>query len=65
MNVEYRFLQKAITNKNYISFTYENKLYKNIKALNLDDKSILHSDKNLFDFKKITKLQISKNKFQQ
>ena len=28
MNIEFRFLQKAIVDKNYISFTYENKNYK-------------------------------------
>lgn len=39
MNIEFRFLQKAIVDKNYISFTYENKNYKNIKALKLDEKT--------------------------
>jgi predicted DNA-binding transcriptional regulator YafY len=38
MNIELRFLQKAIADKNYISFSYENKSYKNIKPLKLDVK---------------------------
>ena len=63
MNIEFRFLQKAIADKNYISFTYEDKNYKNIKPLKLDDKNKLHCDKPFFDFEKIKKLQILKNKF--
>ena len=63
MNIEFRFLQKAIVDKNYISFTYENKNYKNIKALKLDEQNIIHCDKGLFQFEKIKKLQILKNKF--
>ena len=37
MNIEFRFLQKAIEDKNYVSFSYENKSYKNIKPLKLDE----------------------------
>ena len=53
MNIEFRFLQKAIADKNY----------KNIKPLKLDDKNKLHCDKTFFDFEKIKKLQILKDKF--
>ena len=63
MNIEFRFLQKAIADKNYISFTYEDKNYKNIKPLKLDEKNIIHCDKGLFEFERIKKLQILKNKF--
>ena len=63
MNIEFRFLQKAIQDKNYISFTYENKNYKNIKPLKLDDKNRLYSDKDIFEFGKIAKIQILKNQF--
>ena len=48
MNVEFRFLQKAIADKNYISFTYENQSYKNIKPLKLDKNNKLTSDKGVF-----------------
>ena len=63
MNIEFRFLQKAIQDKNYISFNYENKSLKNIKPLRIDEKNILYSDKGIFDFEKIRKLQILKEKF--
>ena len=39
MNVEFRFLQKAIADKNYISFSYENQNYKNVKPLKLDSEN--------------------------
>ena len=63
MNIEFRFLQKAIVDKNYISFNYENKSLKNIKPLRIDEKNILYSDKGIFEFEKIRKLQILKDKF--
>ena len=63
MNVEFRFLQKAIADKNYISFTYENQNYKNIKPLKLDKNNKLFSDKGVFEFEKISKLKILKDRF--
>ena len=63
MNIEFRFLQKAIQDKNYISFNYENKSFKNIKPLKLDINNKLHSDKGIFEFEKMTKIQMLKNKF--
>lgn len=63
MNIEFRFLQKAIQDKNYISFTYENKSFKSIKPLKLDIENKLYSDKGLFEFEKITKIQILKTRF--
>ena len=55
MNIEYRFLQKAIADKNYVCFSYENKSYKNVKPLKLDDENRLFSDKGVFEFVKIGK----------
>ena len=63
MNIEYRFLQKAIADKNYISFIYENQSYKNIKPLKLDKNNKLASDKGVFEFEKISKLKILKDRF--
>ena len=63
MNIELRFLQKAIADKNYISFSYENKSYKNIKPLKLDENNKLHSDKGIFEFGNIKKLVVLKEKF--
>ena len=63
MNIEFRFLQKAIQDKNYISFTYESNSYKNLKALKLDDENRLYTNNGIFEFEKIKRLQILKNKF--
>jgi len=63
MNIEYKFLQKAINDKNYISFSYENKSYKNIKPLKLDNENRLYSEKGVFEFGKIKKLMILREKF--
>ncbi len=63
MNIEYRFLQKAIVDKNYVCFSYENKSYKNIKPLKLDDENRLLSDKGVFEFRKIGKLVVLRERF--
>lgn len=63
MNIEFRFLQKAILDKNYISFNYENQSFKNVKPLKFDTKNRLFSDKGVFEFGKIKKLVILKEKF--
>ncbi len=66
MNIELRFLQKAITDRNYISFSYENKNYKKLKALNLveeKDKYSLITQNQTFEFDKIKKIQILKEKY--
>ncbi|MBP9489989.1 MAG: hypothetical protein KBE77_00920 [Aliarcobacter sp.] len=63
MNIELRFLQKAIADKNYICFTYENQSFKNVKPLKLDSENKLFSDKGVFEFGKIEKLVVLKNKF--
>lgn len=63
MNIEYRFLQKAIADKNYVCFSYENKSYKNVKPLKLDDENRLLSDKGVFEFGKIGKLVVLRERF--
>lgn len=65
MNIELRFLQKAIEDKNYISFTYNNKKYIKIKPLKfiMKDNYLLKTTSEDFDFKLIRKLQILKEKF--
>lgn len=63
MNIEFRFLQKAITDKNYISFNYENQSYKNVKPLKLDINSKLFSDKGVFEIEKIEKLVVLRERF--
>lgn len=63
MNIEFRFLQKAIGDKNYISFTYENQSFKNVKPLKLDSENKLFSDKGVFEFGKIGKLVVLRERF--
>jgi len=63
MNIEFRFLQKAIVDKNYISFTYENQSYKNVKPLKLNEDNKLFSDKGVFEFGKISKLAVLRERF--
>lgn len=63
MNIEFKFLQKAIADKNYICFSYQEKSYKNIKALKIDEQNRVHCDKGIFEFEKISKLKILKDRF--
>ena len=63
MNIEFRFLQKAILDKNYICFTYEDKSYKNVKPLKLDEQNRVHCDKGVFEFEKIGKLMVLRERF--
>lgn len=63
MNIEFRFLQKAIADKNYISFTYENQSFKNVKPLKIDEQNRVHCDKGIFEFGKVGKLVVLKESF--
>ncbi len=66
MNIELRFLQKAIEDKNFINFTYENQKFSKIKPLKLIEKEgvyTLKTHSKIYDFNKIKKLQISKERF--
>ncbi|OUR72349.1 hypothetical protein A9Q76_04090 [Arcobacter sp. 31_11_sub10_T18] len=66
MNIELRFLQKAIEDKNFINFTYENQKLSKIKPLKLIEEEgvyTLKTHNNTYDFDKIKRLQISKEKF--
>ena len=63
MNIAFRFLQKAIIDKNYINFTYERQNLKNIKPLRLDENNRLFSDKGIFEFGKIRKLIVLRGRF--
>ncbi|APW66862.1 MULTISPECIES: hypothetical protein [Arcobacteraceae] len=65
MNIQERFLLKAIEDKNYISFMYKNKKYTKVKALKLitEDKHILKTQEGNFEFDLITKIIILKERF--
>lgn len=62
MNIEQRFLQKAIEDRNLISFTYEGKSYKGVRPLIMSDKKITCNVGD-FEISKIKKLTVLKEKF--
>lgn len=66
MNIELRFLQKAIEDKNYVNFTYKEKIYKKIKPLKLLEKNntyFIETNEMRFEFNLIKKLLVLRNKF--
>lgn len=66
MNIELRFLTKAIKEKNYISFMHKGKNFKKEKALKLEHKNkkdILSTLSGNFNFSEITKFKVLKDKF--
>jgi len=66
MNIEFRFLEKAIKDKNYISFSYEKENIRKVKPLELlekEDNYFLKTPNRILEFNKITKLQILKERF--
>lgn len=63
MNIFLSFIKKAINDKNYISFTYENKLYRPIQPLKLSEDKILHTNQGIFEFSKIKNLTVLKDRF--
>lgn len=62
MNIEFRFLQKAIEDKNFVSFSYENKSYKKVKPIKISDDKIT-CDMGSFEISKIKKLTVLKERF--
>lgn len=66
MNIELRFLQKAVIDRNYVSFSYENiniKKAKPLKLINKEDNYILHTDNGVFNFNGISKFKVLKERF--
>lgn len=62
MNIEQRFLQKAIEDKNYVDFTYEKTKLKKQKPLKFED-NILYTDISKYDYTKVSKLIVLKDRF--
>lgn len=62
MNVEFRFLQKAIEDKNFVSFSYENKSYKKVRPIKISDDKIT-CDMGSFEISKLKKLTVLKEKY--
>ena len=62
MNIELRFLQKAIEDKNFVSFSYSGKNYKKVKPLKLENQ-VLKCDIGQFEHEKLSKIKVLKEKF--
>ena len=63
MNIQLLFLQKAIKEKNYISFKYKNKSYNKIKPIKLENENILYTNSGKFEFSNISKFIVLKERF--
>jgi hypothetical protein len=62
MNIEFRFLQKAIEDKNYVSFSYENKSYKKVNPLKIID-NIVKCDVGEVEISRLRKLTVLRERF--
>lgn len=62
MTIEQRFLQKAVEDTNYISFSHEGKSYKKVKPLKIKE-NILHSDSRKFEISKLSRVQVLRDRF--
>lgn len=64
--VEFSFLEKAIFDKNYVSFIYDGKRYKDEKPLELYERAdmwFLRTDKKIFEFEKLKRVTIQDDRF--
>lgn len=62
MNIELMFLKKAIEDKNFLSFSYEGKIYKKVKPFKIENK-ILKCDVGSFEIKKLSRVTVLKERF--
>lgn len=62
MNIEQRFLLKAIDDKNFVCFNYEDKSFKSVKILKFEDE-LIYTDSGNFELEKIKKVVILKDRF--
>lgn len=60
--IEERFLQKAIEDKNFVSFSYENNSYKRVKTLKIINDKIT-CDVGSFEISKLKKLTVLRERF--
>jgi len=59
MNIEQRFLIKAMEDKNFVSFIYDRKNFKNVMILEFEN-GFLYTDNGSFEIDKICKVVILK-----
>lgn len=62
MSIEKLFIQKAIEDKNYVSFSYEGKAYKSVKPFSIEN-DVLKCDVGEFEIKNLKKVTVLKERF--
>ncbi|PLY07170.1 MAG: hypothetical protein C0625_06025 [Arcobacter sp.] len=62
MNIEQRFLLKAMEDKNFVCFNYEDKSFKSVKILKFEN-DLVYTDNGHFEIRKIKKIVVLKEKF--
>lgn len=56
------FLKKAIEDKNFVSFSYEDKIYKKVKPFKIENE-LLKCDVGEFEIGRLSKVTILKERF--
>ncbi len=62
VSIELMFLKKAIEDKNFISFSYEGKVYKKVKPFKIEN-DVLKCDVGEFEIKDLKKITVLKDRF--
>jgi hypothetical protein len=62
VNIEQRFLLKAMEDRNFVCFNYENKSFKSIKILKFEN-GFVYTDNGNFEFEKMKKIVVLKDRF--
>lgn len=62
MNIEQRFLLKAMEDRNFVCFMYETKSFKNVKVLKFEN-NLVYTENGNFEIEKIKTIVILKDRF--
>ena len=62
MSIEKLFIQKAIADKNYVSFSHEGKAYNHVKPFSISH-DVLKCDVGEFEVKELKKITVLKEWF--
>ncbi|RXJ79880.1 hypothetical protein [Arcobacter sp. F2176] len=62
MNIEQRFLLKAMEDNNFVCFMYEQESFKSVKILKFEN-GLIYTDSGNFEIEKIKKVVVLKDRF--
>ena len=62
MNIEHRFLLKAMEDKNCVCFMYEKESFKSVKILKFEN-GLIYTDCGNFEIEKVRKVVVLKDRF--